>query len=142
MSYLIDTCVISELIKAKPHLGVIEWFNKVDENLLFLSVITIGELEKGISKLGLNESNKRSKIEKWFKKDLIPRFENRIIPIDSEIALKWGLVLGENEKNGIKIPVLDGLIGATALVHNLTVVTRNVEDINFTGALIINPWKT
>ena len=74
MSYLIDTCVISELIKAKPHLGVIEWFNKVDENLLFLSVITIGELEKGISKLGLNESNKRSKIEKWFKKYLIPRF--------------------------------------------------------------------
>ena len=139
MKYLIDTCVISEVLRTNPEKKVLQWFEDCDEEFTFLSVLTIGEIQKGITKLPDNQ--RKIKIQKWLNKDLLQRFLNKIIPIDIEIASTWGQIQGEAESRGITIPSIDGLIGASAVAHNMTVVTRNDKDIQKTGARVLNPWK-
>ena len=139
MKYLLDTCVISELAKKSANPKVIEWIAACNEDLLFLSVLTIGEIQKGISKI--KDLKKKNKIQLWLDSDLKERFSNKILPISEEVALTWGIVQGEAESKGNPIPAIDGLIGATAIVHNLIAVTRNEFDIKKTGARILNPWK-
>ena len=139
MKYLLDTCVISELAKKSAHPKVIEWITACNEDLLFLSVLTIGEIQKGISKI--KDLKKKNKIQLWLDSDLKERFSNKILPISEEVALTWGIVQGEAESKGNTIPAIDGLMGATAIVHNLIAVTRNELDIKKTGARVLNPWK-
>ncbi len=139
MKYLLDTCVISELAKKSANPKVIEWIAACNEDLLFLSVLTIGEIQKGISKI--KDLKKKNKIQLWLDSDLKERFSNKILPISEEVAFTWGIVQGEAEAKGNSIPSIDGLIGATAIVHNLIAVTRNELDIKKTGARILNPWK-
>ena len=134
-----DTCVISEIIRPKPNGNVIDWFQSVDEDMLFLSVVSVGEIQKGVSKL--NDTTRKNQIRDWLDSVLSIRFANRILPIDQEIALLWGEITGEATAQGIIIPDLDGLIGATARRHNLTVATRNEKGIQPTGAKVFNPWK-
>ncbi len=139
MRYLLDTCVISELAKPKPNRDVVKWVERRDEEALFLSVLTIGEIQKGITKLA--DGKRRDSLQRWLDADLRNRFSDRTLPIDEEVALTWGLVQGEAERQGNPIPTVDGLLGATALAHNLAVATRNEQDVRPTGARTFNPWN-
>ncbi len=138
MKYLLDTCAISELVKRKPSKKVLQWIQGCDEDAIYLSVLTIGEIQKGIAKLA--DSKRKALIQQWLDHDLHNRFVGRIIPISEEIAATWGLIMAEAEKKGKPIPSIDSLIGATAIAHNLTIVTRNTEDLAGTGARLLNPW--
>ncbi|MCX5829638.1 MAG: type II toxin-antitoxin system VapC family toxin [Deltaproteobacteria bacterium] len=140
MKYLLDTCVISELVKKVPHPEVITWMNDCDESRLYLSVLTIGEIMKGIAKLP--EGDKKERLRSWISNDLTVRFGQRILDIDTEIAWAWGTMLGEAEGRGEKLPVIDSLIAVTANVHNLIVVTRNVSDPEHCRVKIFNPWDS
>lgn len=139
MSYLIDTCCISELVKKKPNPNVVNWFADRDELSMYLSVITFGELKKGIEKLP--DSKKKRVLNTWVKEDLNQRFKNRVLNIDMEVVNKWGEILAKSEKSGKPLPAIDSIIAATALVHDLTVVTRNTQDMVGSGVEVINPWK-
>ncbi|NBC27691.1 MAG: PIN domain-containing protein [Bacteroidetes bacterium] len=138
MSYLIDTCCISELVKKKPNPNVVKWFTDQDELSMYLSVITFGELRKGIEKLP--DSKKKKELNRWLKEDLNQRFKNRILDITIEEVNKWGEILAATEKDGRPLPAIDSLIAATALVHDLSVVTRNTQDMEGSGVEVINPW--
>jgi predicted nucleic acid-binding protein len=138
MSYLIDTCCISELVKKKPNSNVVKWFSDHNELTMFLSVITFGELRKGIEKLP--DSSKKKELNRWVKEDLKHRFKNRILSINLEEVNKWGEILAIAEKSGNSLPAIDSLIAATAQVHDLSVVTRNTQDMEGSGVEVINPW--
>lgn len=138
MSYLIDTCCISELVKKKPNPNVVKWFADQDEFAMFLSVITFGELKKGIEKLP--DSKKKKELNRWVKEDLKQRFKNRVLNITIEQMNKWGEILAAVEKGGKPLPAIDSLIAATALTHDLSVVTRNTKDMEGSGVEVINPW--
>lgn len=138
MSYLIDTCCISELIKKKPHPNVVKWFAEHDELSMYLSIITFGELRKGIEKLP--DSTKKKELNRWIVEDLNQRFKNRVLNIQMEEVNKWGEILAIAEKDGKPLPAVDALIAATALVHDLTVITRNTKDMAGSGVEVMNPW--
>ena len=140
MSFLLDTAVISELVRKSPSDAVLKWIDGQDEASLYLSVLTIGELEKGVARLPA--SVRRSRLQSWVRRDLVERFGGRLLPIDMRTAARWGAVAGESEKRGRPLPVIDCLIAATALVHGLAVATRNVGDFERCGATCVNPWDT
>lgn len=139
MKYLLDTCLISELVKKEPHPGVVNWLDEQDEQTLFLSVLNLGELQKGISKLP--DCTKKDELQAWIGLDLVERFAGRILDIDLDTALWWGRIQGEAERAGEKLPVMDSLIAATAAAHGLIVVTRNVKDMERCGVRVCNPWE-
>ncbi|RKY52411.1 MAG: VapC toxin family PIN domain ribonuclease [Candidatus Neomarinimicrobiota bacterium] len=138
MKYLLDTCVISELVKKKPDPLVVNWINSQNENDLYLSVITFGEIQKGISKL--DDAVRKHSIQLWLE-DLSDRFYGRIIELDIQILLEWGHLSGELSKEGKNIPVIDSLLGASALNNKLCFVTRNTDDFRFCGVEVFNPWN-
>jgi predicted nucleic acid-binding protein len=139
LKYLLDTCVISALIKPHQNEKVVKWIQEKEEDDLFLSVLTIGEIHKGIAKLP--ESKKKRSLSKWVEEDLKKRFSGRVLDITEEIAIQWGEIQGESEKKGKKMPVIDSLIAAAAIKEDLTVVTRNTKDMENSGCKIINPWE-
>lgn len=139
MNYLLDTCVISELVKPAADEKVTSWISNGFEETIHLSVITIGEIQKGITKLPA--SAKKRQLQRWLDNDLIERFENRIVPIDQKVARMWGKILAQAEKKGRQLPAIDGLIAATGLAYNMTVVTRNVSDMQVDGLSVFNPWE-
>ena len=139
MKYLLDTCLISELVKKVPNSDVVGWLNEQDEQSLFLSVLTIGELQKGISKLP--DGTRKDELQAWVEHDLTLRFTGRIIDIDLGVVSIWGRMQGESEQKGESLPVMDSLIGATAKAHGLVVVTRNVKDIERCKVRVCNPWR-
>lgn len=126
-------------MKSKGNDKVVTWIKNAKENHLFISVLTIGEIHKGISKLP--ESQKKESLKSWVDNDLKKRFTGRVLEITEDIATFWGEMQGKAEKDGRKMPVIDSLIAATALKNNLTVVTANVKDIENSGCKIINPWE-
>jgi predicted nucleic acid-binding protein len=138
MSYLLDTNVISELTKKHPDQGVINWINSVQEDLLFLSVFTIGELTKGVEKLP--DSTKKDRLLTWLQADLEERFYGRVLPFSQREAILWGKLTGKFEKVGAKLPIVDSLIAAVALANNSMLVTRNTKDYEITGVQLFNPW--
>ena len=137
--FLLDTNVISELIKARPDANVTAWVEATDESLLYLSVLTLGEIRRGIA--SLPQSRRRATLEAWLDRDLQARFEGRILTIDREVADRWGLLTAAARSNGIVLPVIDGLLAATALEHNLTFVTRDTGQIPSMGVAVFNPWE-
>ena len=139
MKYLLDTCIISELIKKTPSSKVTAWILGIDENLLFLSVLTFGEIYKGIEKIP--ESKKKDKLSNWINFDLQERFENRIISFDLQVATIWGRIQALSESAGKSMPTIDGQIAATGIYHGLTIVTRNTSDMEISGVPMFNPWK-
>ena len=139
MKYLLDTCVISEVIKRKPSSNVIKWIKQEEESNFFISVLTIGELHKGIEKL--DKSKRKEELHNWVENDLKERFCNRIIDIDMQVAMIWGKIQGMTERVGKPMPAIDSLIAATGITHHLTVVTRNTSDMKESGAVLLNPWK-
>ena len=138
MKFLIDTCVISELIKPAPNKNVMKWISSKNEEELFLSVLSFGELKKGIEKL--KESKRKRELANWLY-ELESRFNKKILDIDKDIAEIWGKKMAELEKKGISMPSIDSLIASTAIAKNLIVATRNEKDIKDSGVEIINPWK-
>jgi toxin FitB len=139
MRYLLDTSLISELVKNKPQRSVLDWVESCEEESLFLSVLTLGELQKGVIKLPQNK--KREFLQSWISNNLTERFRGRILAVDEEVAVLWGRIQGEAEKRGKPMPAIDSLIAATGLVHHLIVVTRNSSDIEQSGVSLFNPWN-
>lgn len=136
---LLDTCVFSELVEAKPNRGVVAWMEAAEELSLYLSVISFGEIQKGIGKL--KESRRRKNLQIWVDDALTQRFAGRVLDIDRAVASRWGELSGNAERMGKKIPVLDGLLAATALEGGLTVVTENVRHFHATECSVLNPWE-
>jgi predicted nucleic acid-binding protein len=136
--FLLDTNVVSELAKPKPEPKVFSWFQKVDQNLCYLSVLTVGQIRKGI--VVLPDAKRRVTIEAWLEKDLHTCFEGRILPVSEDIADRWGTLTGHAYLKGKLIPVIDGFIAATAIHHNLTLVTCNTKDVDETGVGLFNPF--
>jgi len=120
---------------------VSEWIRSKDEENLFLSVITIGEIQKGISKLP-DGRKKKQQLQNWLSKDLRERFKDRILDIMLETAQIWGQVLGTCEKKGLTLPAIDSLIASQGLIHKMTIVTRNISDMEPSGVKLFNPWRT
>jgi toxin FitB len=139
MRYLLDTSLISELVKNKPQRSVLDWVESCEEESLFLSVLTLGELQKGVIKLP--QTKKREFLQSWISNNLTERFRGRILAVDEEVAVLWGRIQGEAEKRGKPMPAIDSLIAATGLVHHLIVVTRNSSDIEQSGVSLFNPWN-
>jgi len=138
LKYLLDTCVVSELVRMVPSKGVVDWIRSQQEERLFMSVLTLGELRKGIGRLA--EGAMRTRLENWLDGDLRLRFAGRWLAVDEEVAERWGLVAATAEGRGLTLPVIDGLIAATALVHGMTVVTRNDVDMRAADVPLVNPW--
>lgn len=138
MNYLLDTCIISELIKPVPSNSVVEWLNNIPEDNIYLSSITIGEIQKGISKLV--DSKKKLNLQSWLDNDLLNRFNSKIISIDKDICITWGIITANAEKRGKKLASIDSLIAATAINKVLTLVTRNTSDMIESGANIVDPF--
>ena len=139
MSYLIDTCALSELRRKKPDANVVAWFEARSQQGLYLSVLTLGEIRKGVEALPDAQANKRreDKILNWLEHELPLWFEDRILPIDTGVADEWGRLLA---RAGRSLPAIDSLIAATAVHNRLTIVTRNVSDFNYAGVDVFNPW--
>ena len=138
MAYLLDTCAISEMVAVKPNAKVLSWFEHQAEETLFISVITSGEIQKGINQL---ETGKRKlKIEAWFFDELVPNFQGRVITLDEKIMATWARMIAEYKLKGIVRPSFDSLIEATALHHNLILVTRNEKNFLSSNVSILNLW--
>ena len=138
MNYLLDTCVLAELVKPNPNSKVIDWITDTDDEKLFLSVITIGEIRKGLTKLP--ESKKKKTLSNWLNK-LLEDYQTRIYQINIMVAENWGVIQGSAEKSGTAISSVDSLIAAVAYTHNLTLVTRNEKDFIPSNVPIVNPWS-
>ncbi len=139
MKYLIDTCVIAEVIKPKPNSNVVSWLKSQNENYLYISVLTLGELSKGIEKV--KDVHRKKKLHLWLADDLRERFSGRILSVNEQVAMTWGQVQGKAELQGKSMPTIDGLIAATGLVFNMTVVTRNISDMEESGVVLLDPWN-
>ena len=138
MNYLLDTCVISELVKPSPAKSVIDWLNTTPTERLYLSVITIGEIRKGLTKLP--ESKRKDGLTHWLN-TLLEDYEDRILSIDLKTSENWGFIQGNSEKKGNPMSTIDSLIAAIVYTHNFTLVTRNEDDFIQAGIPIINPWN-
>ncbi|MBP5320428.1 MAG: type II toxin-antitoxin system VapC family toxin [Kiritimatiellae bacterium] len=140
MNYLVDTCVLSELAKRHPNEKVVNWLAKhAIGNLFFVSVVTLGEIMEGIESLPPDHVNK-SKLEAWFRESILDVYGDNIVPFDKDAAIKWGEIKGRTNRAGKVRPDLDLQIAATAIVRNMTVVTRNTADMAYTGVKSINPF--
>lgn len=138
MKYLLDTCAISETAKRNPSEQVLRWLQSISHDELYLSSITIGEIAKGISRLPTDEP-RRERIERWFS-EIRKSFSQHILPFDEAVAIVWGRIVGDNIRRGRPMSFADSQIAATALVHKMTLVTRNVDDVKGMGVSMFNPF--
>jgi predicted nucleic acid-binding protein len=137
--FLLDTNIPSELIRLRPDPRVSSWVYAQDEHSLYLSAVSIGEFRRGFVILPVGK--RRTELERWFESDLLPRFHGRILPVTHSVADRWGVLDGQCQLKGIPLNTADGMIAATALDHDLTLVTRNVKDFTGLGVAIFNPWQ-
>lgn len=140
MSYLLDTCVVSELMRPVPAASVSAWFDAYAHAPMFLSVLTVGEIAQGIAKL--LESPRKTALSDWLQQTVLPKYAGRILDVDDAIALRWGALRGDLIRAGRTPPVIDSMLAATALSHGLTLVTRNTRDFEAFGVAVIDPWET
>jgi len=137
MNYLLDTCVISELAKKQANASVVNWVQQRDHAALYISSLTLGEIQKGVSKLPA--SPKKDELQMWLEKDVRARFSGKIIGITVSEALHWGQLQAVAEAQG-KPPLIDSMIAATAIVQGMVLVTRNTKDVEASGVKLLNPW--
>lgn len=137
--FLLDTNCLSELVRVQPNPRVLAWARSVNEILLHLSVLTLGEIRKGVTLL--SAGRRRSQLEHWLQVELPAQYADRLLPINAEIAEIWGAMAGEAQLKGVAVAVVDGLIAATAKHNDLIVVTRNVKDFKVWGIPVLNPWE-
>ena len=136
--FLLDTNCVSEAVRIRPDARVAQWLDSTDEQLLYLSALTLGEIRKGIAVL--TQGKRRAALEAWLEVNLKPRFAGRILPVDEAVAERWGWLDASLQQKGRPLPILDGLLAATALHYNLTTVTRNVSHFADAGVAVLNPW--
>ncbi len=139
MNYILDTNVISELVAPQPDANVTRWIESIDPHTVYLSVITVGELKKGIEKL--SDSRRKTILEEWLVNDLLVRFQDQLLPLDSSTMLAWGALVARMEAIGKPMPAIDSLIAATALHNSYALSTRNVGDFEHAGISLLNPWE-
>jgi predicted nucleic acid-binding protein len=137
--FLLDTNCISEAVRLQPEPRVLAWIDAADERSLYLSALTVGEIRNGI--VGLVEGKRRAHLETWLENDLRNRFAGRILPVGDAVADRWGVLAGEMKRQGKPIPIIDTILAATALHHDLIVVSRNVNDFRNAQVPVINPWE-
>jgi toxin FitB len=137
VSYLLDTNLISELVRATPNERVVRWFRDIPDEALHLSVLTLGEIRKGVE--GLAAGARREKLRLWMERELTEWFEDRILVVDAAVADRWGRLLSEM---GRPVPAVDSLLAATALHHQLRFATRNKNDFAFPGLDVVDPWSS
>ena len=139
MSVLLDTNVISEWTKPEPSPSVAAWLGAVAEDAAFVSVITLGEIRRGVDRLP--EGRRRARLEEWLTGELPDRFDGRVLPVDRDVADAWGALLARTARGGVSMSVADALIAATARVHGLALATRNVGDFRHADVELVNPWE-
>ena len=137
MSFLLDTNAVSEWVKPRPNPGLVRWMEAADEDRIFISVVSLAELRYGIERM--SAGRRRGRLEQWLRDELPLRFEGRIIPVDIKVAEAWGKIVSRSEAVGRPIGVMDAFLAATAEMHQLTLVTRNVSDFPLLKS-ILNPW--
>lgn len=138
--YLLDTNCISEVVRITPEPRVMAWIEATDESLLYLSVLTFGEIRKGLA--ALSQGKRRTQLETWLDVELRARFSGKILSVDSHVADRWGWLAASVKRAGKALSVVDGLLAATALHHNLTIVSRNITDFAHLHVPVLNPWQT
>ena len=138
--FLLDTNCISEVVSMKPDPRVLAWLDATDERTLYLSVLTLGEIRKGI--MTLAEGKRRAQLDLWLEIDLRNRFARRILPVDDAVADRWGILTGTMKRQDKPMPAVDAMLAATAIHHKLTVVSRNVADFKNAEVSLFNPWET
>ena len=138
--FLLDTNVISELMKPRANRRVAQWVDSTSEDLLFLSVITIGEVRKGIDLLS-EADPRRAALQSWLDHDLRVRFAGRLLPFDDGVAERWGQLEALAKLRRQTVPTIDAQLAATALHHVLTFATRNTAHLRQTGVSLFNPWS-
>lgn len=139
MRYLLDTCALSDPTRQRPNTGVKNWFASTPETSMYVSVLSIGEIRKGLVKLA--GTPKAARIGTWLDHDLPQRFDHRFLNLDIDVCNLWGRLCGELLQRGCPSPVTDSLIAATAITHDLTLVTRDVKDFRNFDVRLINPWQ-
>ena len=139
MNYILDTNVVSELVAREADQKVTNWIDSIDSESVFLSVITIGEIKKGIEKLP--DSKRKKTLASWLEEDLLVRFRGRILPLEIPVLLTWGRLVASLEKEGKPLPAIDSLLAATSAQTGFTLVTRNTGDFEPTGISVFDPWK-
>lgn len=135
MTFLLDTNVVSEIRRKRPNMGVAGWFDSVRAGDLFLSVLVVGEIRQGIERLTARSPERADLLEQWLGQ-LVTTYADRIVPVDTEVAQVWGRLNAVTDA----LPVVDGMLAATALAHGWTLVTRNVRDVRSTGVSVLNPF--
>ena len=138
MKYLLDTNVVSEWVKPRPEPRVVGWLAGVDEDRVFLSVVTVAEIRHGIERL--QPGRRRTRLDAWLRQDLPLRFEARLLGIDAAVADAWGAIVARRDRSGRPIGVMDAFVAATAEVHALTLVTRNAPDFASAVTAVFDPW--
>lgn len=136
MSYLLDTNVISELVRPKPDKNVLQWFAQMPDEALYLSALTLGEIRKGVERM--SDLARRERLRVWLEHDLREWFGPRILVIGAEVADRWGRLVADA---GRPVPTIDSLLAATALHYELRLVSRNVRDFDYAGVEVVNPWE-
>lgn len=139
IGFLLDTNCILELVRSKPSPAVLRWVEAADETLLYLSVLTMGEIRKGV--MLKPAGARRTKLERWLATELETRFSGRILSIDGAVADRWSMVAAAAQRAGKALSAVDGLLAATALHHGLAIVTRNVADFEVAQVQVVNPWE-
>jgi toxin FitB len=139
MAWLVDTCALSESTRPKPDARVAAFMDRLDWDQTYISVISLGEIWKGIQKLPT--SRRRDELQRWLTHTLVPSLVNPPLPIDLDVAFRWGKLRAALDDQGNMKPTLDCLLAATALVYDLTIVTRNERDFLHTGVQVFNPWR-
>jgi predicted nucleic acid-binding protein len=140
LSFLLDTNVVSEWVKPQPNPQVVAWLAEVDEDRVFLSVASLAEIRRGVELMP--SGKRRDLLVSWLTEDLPKRFEGRLLDIDGRIAEAWGIIMARGQKAGRNISILDAFFAATAEVHQLTLVTRNVPDFQKLDIPLLNPWES
>jgi predicted nucleic acid-binding protein len=138
MSFLLDTNVVSEWVKPRPNAGLTNWLSRVDEDDVFLSVVTFAELRFGVERLA--SGSRRTRLDEWIRIELPVRFEQRILLVDGAVADEWGRMVARGAGRGRPIGAMDALVASTAQVHGLTLVTRNAKDFEGAVKSVLNPW--
>jgi predicted nucleic acid-binding protein len=139
VSFLLDTNVVSEWVRPQPDRNVISWLAEVDEDRVFISVISFAEIRRGVEMLPAGR--RRERLAAWLAEELPARFEERILDINPQVAETWGVLMARGQKVGLTLGAMDAFVAATAEVHGLTLATRNVKDFRRLAVSLFDPWQ-
>ena len=138
MNFLLDTNILSEVRRPEPDRGVLDWLDRLDEDRVFVSVVSLAEIRRGVALM--EKGRRRDALALWLARDLPDRFAGRILAIDQETAFAWGDLMAEAKRRGIGLSSMDGMLAATACVLKLTLATRNTKDFRDLGIALFDPW--